>query len=200
MIPLNAGWDDVGSWEALWKVGKKDAFGNVISGDVICVDVENTFVRSESRLVTVLGVRDLAVVETPDALLVSSLSNTQGVKQIVDRLKSGGRPETRIHRQKKFSWGHMETLDEGNDVRVRKITLMPGASFVLTGHTCQSLTWMVLKGAATLGMMNNVFELSKNNSMSIASGKPVSVENSGQDPLVFLEVAFGNQKATDDHF
>lgn len=105
MIPLNAGWDDVGSWEALWKVGKKDAFGNVISGDVICVDTKNTFVRSESRLVTVLGVQDLAIVETPDAILVSALSNTQGVKQIVDRLKSEKRPETRTHRQPLRSWG-----------------------------------------------------------------------------------------------
>jgi mannose-1-phosphate guanylyltransferase/mannose-6-phosphate isomerase len=105
MIPLNAGWDDVGSWEALWKVGKKDAFGNVISGDVICVDTKNSFVRSESRLVTVLGVQDLAIVETPDAILVSALSNTQGVKQIVDRLKSEQRPETRTHRQSIRSWG-----------------------------------------------------------------------------------------------
>ena len=104
MIPLNAGWDDVGSWEALWKVGKKDASGNVVSGDVICVDTENTFVRSESRLVTVLGVRDLAIVETPDAILVSALSNTQGVKQIVDRLKSQQRPETRTHWQPIRSW------------------------------------------------------------------------------------------------
>jgi len=105
MIPLNAGWDDVGSWEALWKVGEKDASGNVVSGDVICVDTENTFVRSESRLVTVLGVRDLAIVETPDAILVSALSNTQGVKQIVDRLKSQKRPETRTHQQPLRSWG-----------------------------------------------------------------------------------------------
>ncbi|MFZ2807467.1 MAG: mannose-1-phosphate guanylyltransferase/mannose-6-phosphate isomerase [Desulfosalsimonadaceae bacterium] len=201
MIPLDAGWDDVGSWEALWKVGDKDASGNVISGDVICVDVENTFVRSESRLVTVLGVRDLAVVETPDALLVSSLSNTQGVKQIVDRLKSGRRSETQAHRQKRLSWGRMETLDEGNGVRIRKITLLPGASFALTGHTYQSLTWMALTGAAKLGMMNSVFELTENNSMRIEPGEPVHVENPGQSPLVFLEVAFGgNQQGTDDHF
>ena len=200
MIPLDAGWDDVGSWEALWKVGDKDASGNVLSGDVICVDVENTFVRSESRLVTVLGVRDLAVVETPDALLVSSLSNTQGVKQIVDRLKSGRRPETQAHRQKRLSWGHLEILDEGNGVRVRKITLLPGASFALTGHTCQSLTWMALTGSLKLGMTDTVFELAENNSMCIASGKPVHVENPGQSPLVFLEVAFGNQQGADDHF
>jgi len=105
MIPLNAGWDDVGSWEALWKVGEKDPSGNVVSGDVICVDVENTFVRSESRLVTVLGVRNLAIVETPDAILVSALSNTQGVKQIVDRLKAQKRLETRGHQQPLRSWG-----------------------------------------------------------------------------------------------
>jgi len=200
MIPLDAGWDDVGSWEALWKVGDKDESGNVISGDVICVDVKNTFVRSESRLVTVLGVRDLAVVETPDALLVSSLSDTQGVKQIVDRLKSGRRPETQAHRQKRLSWGHMEILDEGDGVRVRKIALMPGAFFSLAGHTCQSLTWMVLTGAAKLRMTNNVFELNQNNSMCIEPGKPVEVKNPGPNPLVFLEVAFGNQKGAADHF
>ena len=192
MVPLDAGWDDVGSWEALWKVGDKDQAGNVISGDVICVDVENTFVRSESRLVTVLGVENLAVVETPDALLISSLSNTQGVKQIVDRLKSGHRPESRTHRRKIFSWGHMETLDEGNGVHLRKITLMPGESLESPGHT-RPLTWVVLAGAAKLIMAGSVCEFIKNNSICMEPGKPVVVENPGQDALVVLEIAFENQ-------
>jgi len=199
MIPLDAGWDDVGSWEALWKVGDKDESGNVISGDVICVDTENTLIRSESRLVTVLGIRDLAVVETPDAIMISSLSNTQGVKQIVDLLKLNHRPETLTHQEKVLSWGYLETLDKGEDVHVRKISLMPGASFLLPGHACQSLTWMVLTGAAKLRMNHTVFELTKSNSMCIESGKPVGIENPGPDPLVFLEIAFGYQTGS-DHF
>lgn len=199
MIPLDAGWDDVGSWEALWKVGEKDVGGNAVSGDVICVRSENTLVRADNRLVTVLGVKNLAVVETRDAVLVSALSDTQGVKQIVDRLKSSGRPETRTHLYTVFPWGNTEILDAGDGAIVRKITVLPGASFALPGHACQCLTWMVVTGTASLCIAGSGVELAQNDSIRVAPGEALELENPGPDPLVLLEVAFGHPQGP-DHF
>lgn len=199
MVSFNAGWDDLGSWEALWNVGVKDDYGNVTKGDVICVDVENTLVSARSRLVTVLGVKDLAVVETPDAILVSSLYNTQGVKKIVDTLKADNRSETVTHKKNYYSWGIMETVDSGKNFQVRKITVFPETSLSLKGHSCKSVRWIILEGAAKLTMGVDTTLLSENLLTPIEAKKSIKLDNDGKQPLVFLEVVSGDLSET-DHF
>nr|MDA3898577.1 mannose-1-phosphate guanylyltransferase/mannose-6-phosphate isomerase [Desulfobacteraceae bacterium] len=199
MVPLDAGWDDLGSWEALWNVGNKDASGNVINGDVICVDVENSFVSARSRLVTVLGLKDLAVIETADALLVSSLSNTQGVKKIVDALKKDNRKETRSHIKSIQSWGFIETIDSGENFQVRKVTVLPNASLNLNGHLCQAVNWNVLEGKALLHINDKSIELITHQSFSVDAGKSVKLENTSRMPLVFIEIVSGIDTGK-DHF
>ena len=199
MVPLDAGWDDLGSWEAMWNVGEKDESGNVVSGDVICVDVEDSLVSAQSRLVTVLGLKNLAVVETPDALLVSSLSNTQGVKKIVDTLNAGRRSETKTHRNMIQPWGGIETVDTGANFCVRKITVFPEASFNLNGHKHRSVHWTILEGGVRLTIDGKSVELAAHQIFSLPSGKPVKLENIRQTPLVFIEVVSENQSGP-DHF
>jgi mannose-1-phosphate guanylyltransferase/mannose-6-phosphate isomerase len=199
MVPLDAEWDDLGSWEALWNVGDKDASGNVISGDVICVDVENSLVAAQSRLVTVLGLKDLAVVETPDALLISSLSNTQGVKKIVDALKRENRNETRVHQKVALSWGFIETKDSGENFQVRKVTVFSDASLSFNGHLCKTVNWTILSGEAFLNIDGKSYELKAHQTFLPDAGKSVKLKNTGRTPLVFIEVATGIDAKT-DHF
>lgn len=189
MIPLDAGWDDVGSWEALWNVGEKDKDGNVIFGNVRCVGVKNTLIRAQSRLVAALGVQDLAIVETPDALLVSSLTNTQGVKQIVSELK--GRPETESHARKTLSWGYMETLDAENDVRIRKITLLPGQSLLFDAHGCRAVTWQALGGVAAFRQAGEPRQIPRGAAVTVGPDAGGIIENTGHEPAVILEVSHG---------
>jgi len=197
MVPLDAEWDDLGSWEALWNVGDKDDSGNVISGDVICVDVENSLVNAQSRLVTVLGLKDLAVVETPDALLVSSLSNTQDVKKIVDTLKAKNRKETRTHRKIIQSWGYFETVEVGENFQVRKVTVFPKASFNSNGHCYRAINWTILEGQALLDIGEKTVDLLAHQSFSPDTGQSIELENTGKAPLVFIEVASGILTGTD---
>ena len=199
MIPLDAGWDDLGSWKALWNVGDKDTSGNVISGDVICVDVESSLVTSQSRLVTVLGLKNLAVVETPDALFISTLSNTQGVKKIVETLKADHRKEAQVHVKIIQSWGFVETVEAGEKFQVRKVTVFPQASFNFNGHCFSAVNWMILEGNAHLNIDAESVELSMHQSFSLAAGKLIKLENGKQRPLVFIEVASGNLTGK-DHF
>jgi mannose-1-phosphate guanylyltransferase/mannose-6-phosphate isomerase len=180
-------------------VGDKDESGNVISGDVICVDVQDSLVIAQSRLVTVLGLKNLAVVETSDALLVSSLSNAQGVKKIVDTLKVGYRKETKVHTKVIQSWGFIETVDAGENFQVRKVTVFPQASFNLKGHSYRAVNWMILEGEARLNIDAESAELSTHQSISPAAGKLIQLENTQQTPLVFIEIASGSHAET-DHF
>ena len=210
MVPLDAGWDDVGSWEALWNIGEKDDAGNVVEGDVVCVDVKDSLIRSQSRLVTVLGVRNLAVVETADALLVSSLSGTQGVKKIVDTLKADRRKETRTFTLAVRSWGTIQTLEKGTDFHVRKMVVEPGQqlhSRVPGGDTKAggTATWTIIAGSARVIATPSVdkseppqpVSLSDHQSHSVFLNQPVILENAGQVPLVLIEVATGRGSGND---
>ncbi len=205
MVPLDAGWDDLGSWEALWNIGEKDDAGNVVEGDVVCVDVKNSLIQSHSRLVTVLGLRNLAVVETPDALLVSSLSGTQGVKKIVDILKADRRAETRTFPREVRSWGTVALLEKGRDFQVRKITLDPGQQLRSSAHARGTGAWTIVQGVGRLSSANgantgNLFqpiELSAHQSCSLSLEQGLVLENTGQAPLVLIEVAAGIQPERD---
>ena len=199
MIPLDAGWDDIGSWEAMWNVSEKDADGNVMCGDVIGFDVKNSLILGHDRLVTAFGVEDLVVVETKDAVLVTSLSKSQGVKKIVDTLKASKRKETLTHKKQHQPWGSIEPVDCGNAFHVRRITVNPGVTFSISGHPYASLRWVHLDGSATLVMGEESRRFDANDSASIDPRSSVRLENKGHSPLIFLEVLSGVLKEK-DHF
>lgn len=199
MIPLDAGWDDVGSWEAMWNISDKDADGNVMCGDVIGFDVKNSLIRGQDRLVTAVGVSDLVIVETGDAVLVTSLSNSQGVKKIVDALKASKRKETLTHKSQDQPWGSIEPVDCGNAFHVRRITVNPGVTFSISGHPYASVRWVHLDGSATLVTGTESRRFDANDSIRIESRSNVRLENKGQETFVFLEVLPGPPKEK-DHF
>ena len=146
---------------------------------------------------TLLGVRDLAVVETPDALLVSSLSGAQGVKKNVDALKAGNRKETRIHTKVILSWGDVETLDRGKNFQVRRVTVLPGALVCSDGHGADAVTWILLDGAARLEIGGKVMDWTHPQSLRLEPGKPIQLENFRQGPLIFIEVVIGPDDGSD---
>ena len=199
MVPLDAGWDDIGSWEALWKIGQKDAAGNVVSGDVICIDVQDSLVSAQSRLVTVLGLKNISVIETSDALLVSSLTDTQNVKKIVDILKGDNRKETQVHNRVSRSWGATETVAMGDDFQVRKVTVHPQTVVDINGHGCASVVWAVISGNASLNTGSKSVDLKVYQSFSPKKDQPLQLENTGKEPFVFIEVASGELSETDHY-
>ncbi len=199
MIPLDAGWDDLGSWEALWNVSEKDLSGNVFYGDVIGFDVNDCYIHAQDRLVTAYGVNDLVVVESADAVLVASLSKTQGVKKIVDTLKASNRREAVSHKNQPQPWGTMETVDSAHAYHVRRITVRPGITFSFPSHPYASLRWIPLDGVSTLTIGDASKRFENNEAAVILPKQPVKLENKGPAPFIFLEILPGNPKET-DHF
>lgn len=199
MIPLDAGWDDLGSWEAMWNVSEKDLSGNVFYGDVIGFDVNDSYIHAQDRLVTAYGINDLVVVESADAVLVASLSKTQGVKKIVDTLKASNRREAVSHKNQPHAWGSMETIDLSHAYHVRRITVRPGITFSFTSHPYASLQWIPLDGVATLTMDEESKRFEPNAAVTIQSRLHVQLENKGPAPFIFLEILPGAPKEK-DHF
>jgi mannose-1-phosphate guanylyltransferase/mannose-6-phosphate isomerase len=199
MIPLDAGWDDLGSWEAMWNVSEKDLSGNVFYGDVIGFDVNDCYIHAQDRLVTAYGINDLVVVESADALLVTSLSKTQGVKKIVDTLKASNRREAVSHKNQPQPWGAMETIDRGNGFYVRRITVRPGITFSFPSHPYASLQWIPLDGVATLSLGEESKRLEAKDAITILPKLNVKLENKGPTPFIFLEILPGGPKEK-DHF
>ncbi|MCU0600976.1 MAG: mannose-1-phosphate guanylyltransferase/mannose-6-phosphate isomerase [Desulfobacterales bacterium] len=199
MIPLDAGWDDLGSWEAIWNVSEKDLSGNVFYGDVIGFDVNDSYIHAQDRLVTAYGVNDLVVVESADALLVASLSKTQGVKKIVDTLKASNRREAVSHKNQPQPWGAMETIDSANAYYVRRITVRAGITFSFPSHPYATLRWIPLDGVATLTIGEESRRFEANDAVTIQPKVHVQLENKGPAPFIFLEILPGNPKEP-DHF
>jgi mannose-6-phosphate isomerase-like protein (cupin superfamily) len=199
MIPLDAGWDDLGSWEAMWNVSEKDLSGNVFYGDVIGFDVNDSYIHAQDRLVTAYGVNDLVVVESADAVLVASLTKTQGVKKIVDTLKASNRREAVSHKNQPQPWGSMETIDSGNAFHVRRITVRPGITFSFLSHPYASLRWIPLEGVAALTIGEEVKRFEANETVAIHPKQLVRLENKGPAPFIFLEILSGSPKDP-DHF
>lgn len=191
VAPLDAGWDDLGSWEAIWNLEKKDADGNVIRGDVVFFDASNSFVHAESRLVTLSGVRDLVVVETADAVMITGLKKTQGVKRIVDTLKNGNRPETTRHQLQATAWGTIETVEEEQNYRIRRITVNPGAVVSGAGPDVMSLQWICLAGTAALRIDVESITFRPSAPVVMDSGQIFQLKNSCDAPIVFLEICTG---------
>jgi mannose-1-phosphate guanylyltransferase/mannose-6-phosphate isomerase len=198
VIPLTAGWSDVGAWDALWKVLPKDDAGNVARGDVLLHDCRNTLVLSSGRLVACVGVDDLVVVETPDAILVSSKERVQEVKQIVDRLKHDCRSEGVLHRKVARPWGTYDGVDVGERFLVKRIIVKPGASLSLQMHYHRAEHWIVVRGTARVTREDSSYLVSENESTFIPLGQKHRLENPGRVPLEMIEVQSGSYLGEDD--
>lgn len=198
VIPLAAGWSDVGAWEALWDVLPKDADGNVAQGDVMLHDSRNTLALSEGRLIACVGVDDLIVVETADAILVAHKNKTQDVKKIVDRLKGAGRTEGQTHRKVFRPWGWYDSVDAGERFQVKRIVVKPGAALSLQMHHHRAEHWIVVSGTAKVTQGDKTFLLSENESTYIPLGTTHRLENPGKVALEMIEVQSGSYLGEDD--
>lgn len=198
VVPMRAGWSDLGSWESLWENGEQDAQGNVMQGDVLLEDVRNAYIRAESRLVAVVGVSDHVIVETADAVLVAHKSRTEEIKQIVSRLSEQARDEVNWHTRVHRPWGSYETIDEAERFKVKRIGVKPGASLSLQMHHHRAEHWIVVKGTARVTCDEKVFLLSENESTYIPLGTRHRLENPGTIMLELIEVQSGSYLGEDD--
>jgi mannose-1-phosphate guanylyltransferase/mannose-1-phosphate guanylyltransferase/mannose-6-phosphate isomerase len=198
VIPLDAGWNDVGSWSALWDVTDKDAAGNAISGDVLTVETKNSYIFAENKLVTVIGVDDLIIVETKDAVMIARKDKVQEVKQIVGRLKESNRSEAEIHRKAYRPWGHYDSVDSGDRHQTKRIVVNPGAKLSLQKHHHRAEHWVVVKGTALVTRGEEQILLTENESTYIPLGTVHSLENPGVIPLEIVEVQSGSYLGEDD--
>jgi mannose-1-phosphate guanylyltransferase/mannose-6-phosphate isomerase len=198
VLPLDAGWSDVGAWEALWAVLPKDANGNVTRGDVLMQGSTNTLAMSNSRLIACVGVSDLVVVETADAILVAHKDKTQDVKKIVDQLKAAARPEGQLHRKVYRPWGWYDSVDNGERFQVKRIVVKPGATLSLQMHHHRAEHWIVVSGTAKVTKGDEVLLLSENQSTYIPLGTTHRLENPGRVDLEMVEVQSGSYLGEDD--
>ncbi|MES2317546.1 MAG: mannose-1-phosphate guanylyltransferase/mannose-6-phosphate isomerase [Pseudomonadota bacterium] len=198
VVPADIGWSDVGSWSALWQVQQGDAQGNVQRGDVYLDGVSNSLVRAESRIVAVLGVKDLVIVETNDAVLVAHKDHVQRVKQVVDHLKLNERTEHLHHTKVYRPWGYYEGIDAGDRFQVKRITVKPGEKLSLQMHHHRAEHWVVVSGTARVTCGEKVSLLSENESTYIPIGMNHRLENPGKVPLHIIEVQSGSYLGEDD--
>jgi len=198
VIPLNAGWNDVGSWSALWDVTDKDAFGNAISGDVLTVDTRNSYIYSENKLVTAIGVENMVIVETKDAVMIASKDRVQEVKQIVDQLKQLDRSEAQVHRKAYRPWGHYDSVDSGERHQTKRIVVKPGARLSLQKHHHRAEHWVVVRGTALVTRGDEQILLTENESTYIPLGTVHRLENPGVIPLEIIEIQSGSYLGEDD--
>ena len=198
VVPADIGWSDVGSWSALWEVQPHDADGNAQRGDVYLDGVKNTLVRAESRIVAVVGVQDLVVVETADAVLVAHKDQVQRVKQIVDHIKTAERTEHVHHTKVYRPWGAYEGIDIGERFQVKRITVNPGGKLSLQMHHHRAEHWIVVSGTAKVTCGDSVTLLSENQSTYIPIGMNHRLENPGKLPLHLIEVQSGSYLGEDD--
>ena len=198
MIELNAGWNDLGAWEAVWQVAKKDASGNASSGDTILSDCTDTLVHATSRLVSVVGLNDVVVVETADAVLVTERTRSQDVKKIVAQLQHEKRGEQILHRKVHRPWGWYDSIDAGPRFQVKRILVKPGASLSLQMHHHRAEHWIVVSGTAEVTNGEQVIMLSENQSTYIPLGQKHRLANPGRVPLEIIEVQSGSYLGEDD--
>ncbi len=198
VVELEGGWSDVGSWDALWSLGDKDAGGNVVKGDVHCQDMRNSLVLANSRLVACVGMDDVVVVETPDAVMVTHRDRAQDVKHVVDSLREASRPEGKAHRKVARPWGTYDGIDAGERFQVKRIVVHPGAALSLQMHHHCAEHWIVVRGTARVVRGDETFILSENQSTYIPLGTRHRLENPGRVPLELIEVQSRSYLGEDD--
>ncbi|WP_343631571.1 mannose-1-phosphate guanylyltransferase/mannose-6-phosphate isomerase [Roseateles sp.] len=198
MVPLDAGWNDLGAWEAVWQVADKDESGNASRGDAIISDSRNTLVHATSRLVSAVGLDNIVVVETPDAVLVADRSKSQDVKTIVNRLSAAQRDEQNLHRKVHRPWGWYDSIDMGERFQVKRIMVKPGASLSLQMHHHRAEHWIVVQGTAEIVNGDKTLLLTENQSTYIPLGQVHRLSNPGKVPLEIIEVQSGSYLGEDD--
>ena len=198
VIPLDIGWSDIGGWESYWQNSKKDKNGNVIFGDVIHESTKNSFIRSESRLIVGLGIQDLIVVETQDAVLIAKKDLSQEVKNLVIRLKEKGRLEVDEHRKMFRPWGNYHLIEEGFQWKVKRIEVNPNSSLSLQLHNHRAEHWVVVEGTASIELDNKKYSLEKNESCYVPLGTKHRLSNEGKKSLIIIEVQSGVYLGEDD--
>jgi mannose-1-phosphate guanylyltransferase/mannose-6-phosphate isomerase len=198
VVPVDMGWSDIGSWESLWTAAPRDDQGNAIKGDVLHHDTRNSYLRSEGPLVAAVGVEDIVVVATQDAVLVSRKDASQDVKRIVEQLERSGRELHTTHRKVYRPWGAYESIDSGDKYQVKHITVNPGAKLSLQMHHKRAEHWIVVSGIAQVTCDDKVFALEANESTYIPLGAKHRLENVGAEPLHLIEVQSGSYLGEDD--
>ena len=198
MVPLDAGWNDLGAWDAVWNVLPKDDSGNAHLGDVLTTDSKNTLVHATGRLVSLVGVENLIVVETPDAVLVADKARSQDVKHIVTQLQQTKREEHTLHRKVHRPWGWYDSIDEGGRFKVKRIQVKPKASLSLQKHHHRAEHWIVVTGTAEITNGDKVLTLTENQSTYIPLGELHRLVNPGTIPLEIIEVQSGSYLGEDD--
>lgn len=198
VVPVDMGWNDVGSYEALWEVEAKDADGNVGRGEVAFFDATGCYVNTEKQLVTLLGLDDVVVVATPDAILVTKKNRSQDIKRIVDQLKAQGRTEHEVHKKVFRPWGWYEGVDRGERFQVKQLVVKPGQKSSMQVHHHRSEHWVVVKGTAVVTLSGQDRLLSEDESIYIPLGEPHRIFNPGRIPMHFIEVQAGSYLEEDD--
>jgi mannose-1-phosphate guanylyltransferase / mannose-6-phosphate isomerase len=199
VVPVSCAWSDIGSWAALWSASERDGDGNRFEGDVIAMDSKDCLIRAaDRRMVAALGIRDLVVVDTPDAVLIAPRDRVQEVKVLVDKLKADGRPEHLFHRKVYRPWGSYDSLDMGERFQVKRIMVKPGAALSLQKHHHRAEHWIVVSGTAEVTRDDEVFPLSENQSTYLPLGAVHRLRNTGTEPLELIEVQSGDYLGEDD--
>lgn len=198
VVPLDAGWSDVGGFAALWSVKEKDENNNAIQGDVRTVDTQGCLILAENKLVATVGVQDLVIVNTKDAVLIAHMDQVQNVKRIVDLLKTENRKEVSYHREVYRPWGSYDSVDSGEHYQIKRITVKPGAKLSVQKHQYRAEHWIVVSGTAKTIIDGKEELLTKNQSTYIPAGVVHSLENPGSAPLEIIEVQSGSYVGEDD--
>ncbi len=198
VVPLSAGWSDIGSWAALHDVSEKDAAGNAVKGDVIAQRCRNSYLRAEHRLLAVTGLEECVVVETADAVLVAPRNRAQDVKQLVEEMEARGRPEARLGREVFRPWGSYDSLGLGTGFQVKRLTVLPGAVLSLQLHHHRAEHWVVVAGTARITRDDEVFHLERGQHTYIPLGAKHRIENPGTELLHIIEVQLGDYLGEDD--
>jgi mannose-1-phosphate guanylyltransferase len=198
VIPLDAGWNDVGSWSALWEVNNKDLTGNVVIGDVFADKTTNSYINTDGTFVAAIGVDNVVIISTKDALLVINKDSVQDVKSVVNELKIKGRREYRIHRESYRPWGHQDKIVNEPRYHVNRLTIKPGGAFSLQKHLHRAEHWIVLSGTAEVTLEDKVFLLTENQSTFIPAGAIHMLANPGKIKLELLEIESGSYLEEDD--
>ena len=198
MVPLDAGWSDLGAWDAVWQVSERDAAGNASRGDALIENSCNTLIHATSRLVGAIGLKNVVIVETPDAVLVADQAQSQDVKKIVAALQKAGRSEATLHRRVHRPWGSYDSIDQGPRFQVKRILVKPGATLSLQMHHHRAEHWVVVSGTAEVTNGDEVTLLTENQSTYIPLGRTHRLANPGKLPLEIIEVQSGSYLGEDD--
>ena len=198
MMPMDAGWSDIGSWSSLWDISKKDPNGNVSHGDILLHNTKNSFIRTDSKLVAAVGVDDLVIISTKDAVMVAHKNSVQDTKIIVQKLRDEQRSEWKLNREVYRPWGKYDAVDIGDRYQVKRITVNPGAKLSVQMHHYRAEHWVLVSGSAKVTNGEDCFLLSENQSTYIPVGVVHALENPGKVPLELIEIQSGSYLGEDD--